>query len=154
MNQKSSIWQTTELGRKTNKQKKPSMALRGQNKWKSFPLFLPFQPHTGHSPRQEVKFKASQMQQCWILNTLHQARDQTSNTTETSWITNPLHQELLNENLMVNKAKILPGQTPLMTNEKTETQRGKSCSRLQNKASVEAKLDSTIASPKRDLSWS
>ena len=141
--------------RTENKQTKKTLhGPQRSEQMKIFSPFLPFRPHTGHSPRQEVKFKASQMQQCWILNTLHQARDQTSNTTETSWIINPLHQELLNENLMVNKAKILPGQTPLMTNEKTETQRGKSCSRLQNKASVEAKLDSTIASPKRDLSWS
>ena len=32
-----------------------------------------------------------QLQQCWILNPVHWARDQTGTSPETSWIINPLH---------------------------------------------------------------
>lgn len=65
--------------------------------------------------------------------------------------------------LRVNWTGILPVHTHTSThvhthyystNEKTETQRGKSCSRSQNKTAAELKLDPTIPSPERGLSGS
>ena len=57
-----------------------------------FHIFFFFLVHPQHmevpGPRTESE---PQLQQCWILNPLHWARDQSGNATEKSQIINPLY---------------------------------------------------------------
>ena len=73
-----------------------------------FPLFLQHPLHmevTG--PGIESKFRLRpkpQLRPCWNLNPLRQAGDQTSVSTETSWINNPLcHGRNSREHLLMKK---------------------------------------------------